>query len=336
MPLTPSTINSPSTSVTVEGVSADISPMKNRRFLGEIVDKSTTMDLIGFDEFNRSRLAKMKDQHSSIIITNCDIQLNSFTNRLEIVVKSYSKINPSQRDFTINDITTVGAPTISISDLAKVEVNTRINIRAKVIAIKEPKKVGKGKTKQEIVIADAKENCLLILWENDISHYADKLKIENSYFFTKMYVRKYRNEDPTISFAEVGSKIQPIDDIGVVNEVETHRNESTIEGATIAAVKDLVSFYQCPFCNGRMEPSATIATCTKCSAAMHIHKCKEVQMAKLILQTPSIEIITIVAYSDILKSIVHGAEVNLNNLLNAGTFTATYNEFNVVTSVTMT
>ncbi len=94
----------------------------------------------------------------------------------------------------------------------------RVNVRVKVIHIQK---------KQEIVIADSTNNCILTLWENDI----DTLELDESYYMSKMLVRVF-NDDFSLSFQASGSKVAKIDDLDDVNEHTTDTTESRLEGVT--------------------------------------------------------------------------------------------------------
>ncbi len=56
-------------------------------------------------------------------------------------------------------------------------------------------------------------------------------------------------------------------------------------------------------------------------------------MAKIVVESPSLEIMTLVAYADMLKCILDGGLVNAQNLMKVKPFDVTYNMYNVITSV---
>ncbi len=86
VPLTPSAIEEPSTHVSLEALLAQVSPIKNRRFVGELVDEKSSIQLVGFDPVSQAKLEELSQQKLPILR---DVQ---FTKKL---VKRYTKIDVS-------------------------------------------------------------------------------------------------------------------------------------------------------------------------------------------------------------------------------------------------
>ncbi len=158
VPLTPSAIEEPSTHVSLEALLAQVSPIKNRCFVGELVDKKSS---IGFDPVSQAKLEELSQQKLPILLENCDFQYNKFTKKLEVIVKRYTKIDVSSRTFKVADVDSIGAKSISLDELRSMQEFDRVNVRVKVININKTQYVGNKKKKQEIVIADSTNNCIL-------------------------------------------------------------------------------------------------------------------------------------------------------------------------------
>ncbi len=109
VPLTPSAIEEPSTHVSLEALLAQVSPIKNRRFVGELVDEKSSIRLVGFDPVNQAKLEELSQQKLPILLENCDVQYNKFTKKLEVIVKRYTKIDVSSRTFQVADVDSIGA-----------------------------------------------------------------------------------------------------------------------------------------------------------------------------------------------------------------------------------
>jgi len=90
--------------------SNNISPIKNNRFLGEIVDSTSSIRLVKFDQDMQQKLAKMKKENTPNHLSNCEVQFNLYTKSLEVVVKKYTKIEESSIDFSdVPDTSTIGS-----------------------------------------------------------------------------------------------------------------------------------------------------------------------------------------------------------------------------------
>ncbi len=332
-PLTPSVVCEPASSVSVDGLLVNVSPIKNRRFVAEIVDEKASISLVGFDPANQAKLAELSKNKSAIALTNCDVQYNRYSKRLEIVVKRHTLIQPSSREFKVTDTDNIGSTTITLSQLRDIQENDKVNVRIKVIDLKTPQKVGKNKTKQSVTVADNTNNCTLTLWEQDI----DSLKLNQSYYITKLNVRIFQG-DYTLSLPSSGSTTTDIKDIGDVVQALSDPMEPSMQGVSIIAVKELTHFKTCLSCKSKItvtdDDSDLFATCEKCNTTQRSNKSPTKIIAKLLIEGPDVSIITLVAYEDMLNHItVDDDQLTIENLLRASPFDVTYNGFHVITSV---
>ena len=70
----PSSIQEPASEVTVCALVTSLSPMRNKRFTGELVDEQRSIRRIGFDQTNQSKLKPLTSQNMPVKLTNWDIQ----------------------------------------------------------------------------------------------------------------------------------------------------------------------------------------------------------------------------------------------------------------------
>ena len=309
---------------------SNVSPLKNKRYVGELVGQSNAISLVGFDQSTQNKIQAMHKQNVPVFFRNCDIQLNRYTTKLEVVIKSYTKIEPSKTVFDIDDLQAIGSTSIPLSQLRSMAEYSKANVKVKVIDIKQPQTVGNNKKKQEVVIADSSDNCTLTLWENVIGC----LELLESYSISKLMVRVF-NGDYYLSLPAHGAMVQIFDDIDEVIEDIPDSMESKIKGATVISVKEIKQFLACEFCTGKVElenDEPNYGTCTKCSAYIKTQRCKETLSAKFMVETPSLEISTLVAYDDVLRSIVGEKPITKKNLMAAKIFDCAHNSYHVVTS----
>ena len=182
----------------MDGVLLNVSPIRIKCFVRELVDEKTAIPIVGFDHSKQQQpLSISKSPTKKVKLTNCDLQLNKFSKK--------NAFGGSSRDFDVKDTATVGTITISMSQLPSMEDGDIVNVRVKV---KDKKKTGKNLTKQEVTVADSTDNTTLTLWENDI----DSLQLAESYYLTKLNVRIYYG-DYSLSLPKFGATVTSIEDI---------------------------------------------------------------------------------------------------------------------------
>ena len=326
----PSKIDEPAQKVSVCAMIASLSPMRNKRFTGELVDEYKAIRFVGFDKAIQAKLEALANENTPVKLTNCDIQFNTYSKSLEVVVKGYTKVETSPVKFNITDPDSITASTITLSQLANTKEHSKVNVKVKVIEIKDVQMVSGGKRKQEVIIADSTENATLTLWEKDIN----SLGLQKSYSLKKMYVRIF-NDTHYLSLPPHGATITEIDDVGQVNNVPCCDPDQAITDASIIAVKDLQVFPTCLSCRGKVllkDNCATIGTCQNCTMTQKISKCGTNRMAKIMIEYGESEIITLVAYGDLLFTIAKATTLSSEAFLNAPNFNLAY-DYHVITSV---
>lgn len=333
-PLTPTKVMSKDPHATVTGILASISPTKPKStfFDGELTDGDTVMRLVGFDKEVKNVLEGFFKKNVPVTLNNCQIQENKFTKKLEILVKTYTIVEASSVNFKEIDVSTIGSDIISLAELPKKSEYDRVTVRIQVTKVEGTEVVGRGKKKQEIVIADSTGVANLTLWEEDIG----SLKADECYQLNRVVVRTYRGKRH-LSFPQSGATSLNIENIGEVMDesCDLDSDDKLIEGAKVIGVHDLTNIYNCFCCKrGTVEPDKDnkFGKCTQCSTYQVLKQLKVT--AKLFLESHDIsEHVTIRAYGDLLTQIVAGEEVSTESLLKAPPFDARYNEYHVLTSI---
>lgn len=190
--LTPKKIKSTESHATVEGAITAVSPSKNNSsfFDGELTDGHAVIRVVGFDRAQHSTLREFQTKGLPVTLTNCVIQANKLSKKLEIVLKGYTQIELSNTKFDLSEVATVGSDTIFLSSLPNKKDFDKVTVRIKVVRIGNPESVGRNKTKQDISISDATANACLTIWEQDIG----KFQIGLSYQLNHFNVRSYRGK----------------------------------------------------------------------------------------------------------------------------------------------
>ena len=140
-----------------------------------------------------------------------------------------------------------------------------------------------------------------------------------------------------MSYPPYGATATEIDDIEDVNDVPRENPEHSITDASIIAVRDLQEFNTCLTCKGKVLPHencATIGTCQNCNMVQKISKCAINHMGKFMIEHGATEIISLVAYGELLFTIADATNLSTEAFLIAPNFSLTYNDYHVITSVT--
>ena len=329
-PLSPSNIQHPDQHASVQAVITSLSPQKNDSnfFEGEVTDGECVMRIVGFESKQWQQLHSFCDKELPVTLTNCQIQYNKFKNKLEIVVKSYTKLEQSNAQFSIADPKTVGSTFIELRQLDDLQDYDRVTVRVTVMKITEPQVVGTGKTKQDITVADATRRATLTLWQPHIN----SLSTGQSYKMNRLEVRSYLGRQH-LSFPSTGATVDHISDIGpVADDSDEENDDILLNGVTITGVQQLDTNYYCITCNKSIQPGPkpNIGICSTCNTAQKLSTPKV--SAKLILDHQN-KNITVRANEDALQAIVHPDKISQVNLLFAPAFNVVYNKFHVVTEI---
>ena len=328
----------PSRSSTVEGIISSLTPMKNKYFEGELTDGDTCIRIVGFDPCQQQKLASFCKEKTPVKISNCEIKKARSSDNCEILVKRYSGVQLSPTRFNDFDISNVGSKDITLSNISQMKQYDKVTVKAKVIKVNPVVLVGTGKHKQDVHIADNTGCTVLTLWEDDI----DMLEEGQSYHLSKLIVQLFQGSY-SLSFGSV-AVATAIEDLANVirGDMCTCTGQSQPLEYTLASM-EIVSVcisktYMCLSCGKssqvmELDEEGFLGKCTKCNTTQKLSKCKKQVMAKLGLLSPNNEYVAVKAYEDILNEITGSQCISEKMLIEAMPFTVSYNEYNLVTSV---
>ena len=125
-----------------------------------------------------------------------------------------------------------------LNQLNDLDEYDRVTVKVKVVEIQATEIVGKGKQKQEVIIADATASAKLTLWED-----VNTLELYHSYHFSRVLIRSFKGIR-YLSLPTDGATIAEIDDIGDVLEgkltakliLETHNQDNYIHVRTYGKI----------------------------------------------------------------------------------------------------
>ena len=133
-PLSPSQINSPDTHVTIQALVASVSPVKAKYFDGEMTDGEA---IVRFKKSQQEQLLSLYTKGVPVRIKDCQIQRNKLNNKLEIVLKSFTKEEQSDVEFFTDDSKTIGSTTIEIDQLNTLKEYDCVNVQVTVVKLNE-------------------------------------------------------------------------------------------------------------------------------------------------------------------------------------------------------
>ena len=170
-----SEIQSESGHAAIRGVVTSLSPVKASRknadvryFEGKLCDGKKSIRLVSFNSRLRADMARAKDAHDTISLTNCQVKpasrYSDGDEAFELVATTHTKVLNSEVKYELGEIeTSVDDAFKCLEDLSIVEgisVNQRVTVLAKVVDVSEPMTVqrrddSKSLTKQDCIIADS-------------------------------------------------------------------------------------------------------------------------------------------------------------------------------------
>ena len=329
IPLSPAEITSPNKSATVNALVASLSPVKpSRYFDGELTDGNAVIRLVGFDDNKRQELQLFCDQKTPVTLRNCLVQHNKFKDTLEVVVKNYTKLEPSGAKFEVSDMKTVGSSLIELQELPQLSPHTRVTARVTVLKVNEPEVVSAGKRKQDVLVSDSTVRATVTLWEDEINTLSEGYSYQLNRFEIRSYLGKSHLSSPT------GASVDDISDVeDALSEINSS-SESEPEHLLVSVVGvQLETIYTCINCQKNVDPlNSNTGKCDSCQTIQKLGQPK--QTGKLFLESSNRKI-TMRAYPAILKAIAQtdNPEVTPSDLINSTPFEATYDKFNVITHV---
>ena len=328
-PLSPADITSPHSLAMVNGMIASVSPLKpSKYFDGELTDGDAIIRFVGFQKEQRERLHAFCEEKKPIAIKNCQVKWSKFKNQLEIILKSSSEVEPSENEFHVPDLKTVGSALITLNQLNEYDEYDRITVKALVKEVEEPQTVGGGKIKQGALLCDSTGSATITLWEGDVG----MLIVGKSYQLNRVIIRRFLGQYH-LSMPPSGATAEEIDDlenvIATSTSITKKEDHELMTNVTVAGVQ-LENLHTCVSCKAELTTSETVTTCTNCNATQIKGTCK--QTAKLIISSASSRV-TVRAYKEALTAITLKDKVTSEDLLFAKPFNIEYNKYHVVTKV---
>ena len=300
--LSPKKIKSADAHATLHAVVMSMSPLKKKGtfFDGELTDGDGVTRIVGFDKAQQQKLETFYAQKTPVVLSNCEIKMNKFNSKLEVVLRSYTKIEKSDVKFNIEDSKTIGSELIELNTLCEKEEYDKITVRAQVIKLADPAQVGQGLTKQEVTIADSTEAAILTLWEKDVN----TLTLGQTYQFNRIVVRSYRGKRQ-LSYPTSGASVEQIEDLDeVVDDSYELDHDNLIEGGKVMGVSELGRIYICIQCKKgtvkRSSEKATIGSCQQCNTVQCLSA--EKQTCKLFVEAGT-EHVSVRIYGEMMKAI---------------------------------
>ena len=115
-------------------------------------------------------MEQFQQKNMTVTLKICQIKPSKLATTLEVVLCNYTSIERSDIIFEPNP-ETLGTTLLEIANLPTMKEYNRVTVRAQVIKLADPEKVGKGLTKREATIADKTEatTCILTLWGKDVN-----------------------------------------------------------------------------------------------------------------------------------------------------------------------
>ena len=137
----------------------------------------------------------------------------------------------------------------------------------------ESVKLGKGQSvlKRDCIFGDASCPIRLVLWECDV----DRVSVGKCYKLVNACVRLCKDVHYISLLGD--ARVELVNDIGdVCRDLVSSNNLKEIR-SEVVAVHSVNLYFACCLCGGKVvyEEDAVICTCTKCSAAMKIARCKQ-------------------------------------------------------------
>ena len=137
---------SPDPHANVPALVTSISPIKQSKYFdGELTDGDSMIRFVGFDKKQRRQLLPFCEKGIPI---NCQITLNKYNSRLEVVMKTHTKVEQSDVKFNISDPKTLGSPIINLNELDTLKEYDRATVKVTALKISDPQTVSTGKIKK--------------------------------------------------------------------------------------------------------------------------------------------------------------------------------------------
>ena len=284
-------VNSPVANVTVHGAVTAVSPVKKGKrsifFDGMLADHTARVRLFGFDSFQQRKLDELHQRRLPAEISDCEVKRSRYHEGFEVMLKNSSKIKESTREDLDVDRILENEPSaeypetaeITLEQLPDIQLFRKVQVCVKAIIVHDAVQLS-NKTKQDIIVADARSTAKLTLWEDHVG----SLEEGRCYRLVDFVVRIWQGTK-YLSRGE-SSQLLIIDDIGAVAAVANKEEEITYKNVTIIGVPQLDCYKSCLKCKARVQPgNLPLGSCSSqdCGMSQRIDLCSDYSAAKLMI-----------------------------------------------------
>lgn len=156
---------------------------KTNYFDGCVCNRKGKVCLLGFSPSQQARIKTLMDSKQPVKIEDREMCQRRRGQKMEIVLKSTTKIGASPRNFDFSTIVIDDAIT-TLSDIDSKGVYDRVSVNIKVNKVHAPSEIATGKKKQDIMLVDRSGSVRCVLWEEKIG----SLKERKCYFLKNFVV----------------------------------------------------------------------------------------------------------------------------------------------------
>ena len=315
----------------VHGVMTSLSPMKESKkgskyFIGSLSDGKSSARFVCFDKKLHETLSCMGDKKQPMMMSNCEVKESTYSSGLEVVVRNSSEVHMSPRKMEVPDsvFCKPRENVVTLEEVCGLGKGEVVAVRAKVLKEEDATEVKKGLVKQEYWIVDCSGSCKIVVWQDNVGVFV----VGKSYKLCGLIVRTFKDKK-YLSVPSEGFTAMVIDAVESVEEEATERKYTQVY---VEGVKSIERFSSCYSCSGKVNPkveSSKIGICTKCGTQQRLDRCKESLTARLDLNIGSDEVITVVAFGDVLNKMCNG-NVTVEALLDLEDFDATVSNTNIL------
>ena len=185
----------PSKRAQVEAIVRSISPSRGKFFDGELSDGEAIVRVVGFDKDQLKKLSEYCEKQQPCLLRHCEISEGRY-GKPEVIIKSFTKVEPSGTNFVIPDPQNDGTTHISLVDLPSVNDYDRVSVTVSVLKVKDIETVGDGKQKQEIIVSDSTAKATLIVWEDKVNTLTEHKSYKLHRIQVHVYAGKHQLQIP--------------------------------------------------------------------------------------------------------------------------------------------
>ena len=272
---------------------------------------------VGFNPGQQKSLSNCHATMDSVALENCQVKHAKYSDDLEIILRSTSKVQSSPKKFSKNKIATLLNEKTSLDFLDMKNEHDKVTVSAKVPHVDQPIQVSANLTKQDVIIADATASAKITLWEDNLNTVDEG----QSYEFKSVTVRCYKQEK-YLSIPKKGADITLIQDLA---DDDVPNNTITIFNAKVTAAT-LTVYSTCIACKSKLELTDSDITCCKKCQMSQLNSATSTEVSATLYITTDDIPIRLSAFRNLLSKIVRGQELTVPHLLAAPPFNCIYED----------